>query len=116
MNAIFTIAAVVAVVSTVRAITHLQPVRALLYVIVSFLAVAVIFFDLGAPFAAALEVITYAGAIMVLFIFVMMMLNLGPVSYRQEKGWFHPSMLVGPGLLSVALLADWIFALVRLQN
>ena len=49
--------------------------HALLYLVVSLLAVAVIFFLLGAPFAAALEVIIYAGAIMVLFVFVVMMLN-----------------------------------------
>ena len=51
--------------------------HALLYLIVSLLAVAVVFYTLGAPFIAALEVIIYAGAIMVLFVFVVMMLNLG---------------------------------------
>ena len=43
------------------------------------IAVAMTFFSLGAPFAGVLEVIAYAGAIMVLFVFVVMMLNLGPV-------------------------------------
>ena len=45
-------------------------VHALLYLIVSLLAVAVVFYVIGAPFVAALEVIIYAGAIMVLFVFV----------------------------------------------
>ena len=54
-----------------------KAVHALLYLIVSLLAVAMVFFVLGAPFVAALEVIVYAGAIMVLFVFVIMMLNLG---------------------------------------
>ena len=45
--------------------------------IVSLLSVALIFFMLGAPFAAALEVVIYAGAIMVLFVFVIMMINSG---------------------------------------
>ena len=58
-------------------ITRLNAVHALLYLVVSLLAVAMVFFILGAPFVAALEVIIYAGAIMVLFIFVMMMLNIG---------------------------------------
>ena len=60
-------------------------VHALLYLIVSLLAVAVVFLALGAPFVAALEVIIYAGAIMVLFVFVMMMLNLGPRTVEQER-------------------------------
>ena len=64
--------------ATLRVITHTRAVHALLYFIVSLLAVAVIFYVLGAPMAAALEVIIYAGAIMVLFVFVVMMLNLGP--------------------------------------
>ena len=72
-------------------------VHALLYLHVSLLAVAVIFFILGAPFVAALEVIIYAGAIMVLFIFVVMMLNLGPAARRRRRpgcgrdGWCPPS-------------------------
>ena len=77
MEVAFYIAAIVAIVSTVLTITRLNAVHALLYLIVSLLAVAVVFYALGAPFVAALEVIIYAGAIMVLFVFVVMMLNLG---------------------------------------
>ena len=110
MTTVFYVAAAIAILSTALAITHLQAVRALLYVIVSFLAVGVIFFLLGAPFAAALEVITYAGAIMVLFVFVIMMLNLGPVSRKQERDWFNPRMMAGPTVLSAFLLASWIYA------
>ena len=50
--------------------------HALLYLVVSLFAVAVVFYTLGAPFVAALEVIVYAGAIMMLFVFVVMLLNL----------------------------------------
>ena len=64
--------------------------HALLYLVVSLLSVALIFFMLGAPFAAALEVIVYAGAIMVLFVFVVMMLNLGPQTAAQERQWLDP--------------------------
>ena len=59
--------------------------HALLYLIVSLLAVALVFFTLGAPFVAALEVIIYAGAIMVLFVFVVMMLNLGARAVAREE-------------------------------
>ena len=66
-------------------ITRYHPIHALLYLVVSFLAMAMIFLSLGAPFVAVLEVIIYAGAIMVLFIFVVMMLNLGKETAMQEK-------------------------------
>ncbi len=75
----FYLAAAIALIASVRVITNANPVHALLYLVVSLLAVAMIFFALGAPFAAALEMIVYAGAIMVLFVFVVMILNLGAV-------------------------------------
>ena len=84
MNFLFYISALVAVISTLLVITRTNAVHALLYLIVSLLAVALIFFALGAPFVAALEVIIYAGAIMVLFVFVIMMLNLGGQAAKQE--------------------------------
>ena len=96
MNAVFYIAAVVAIISTVLAITRLNAVHALLYLIVSLLSVAVVFYVLGAPFVAALEVIIYAGAIMVLFVFVVMMLNLGQEATEMERQWQKPGMWVGP--------------------
>jgi NADH-quinone oxidoreductase subunit J len=109
MNAIFYIAAMVAVLSTILVITRLNPVHALLYLIVSLMSVAMIFYLLGAPFAAALEVIIYAGAIMVLFVFVVMMLNLGPQTIAQERGWLTPGMWLGPSLLAAVLLAELIY-------
>jgi NADH-quinone oxidoreductase subunit J len=101
----FYVAAAVAVVSTGLVITRSNPVHALLYLIVSLLAVAIVFFTLGAPFVAALEVIVYAGAIMVLFLFVVMMLNLGPAAVAQERAWLAPRVWTGPGLLSLVLAA-----------
>ena len=89
MNEVFYISSAVAVVSTLAAVTGVNAVHSLLYLIVSFLAVALVFFTLGAPVIAALEVIIYAGAIMVLFVFVVMILNLGPESVRQEKRWLN---------------------------
>ncbi len=84
MNLLFYLSALIAVISTLLVITRTNTVHALLYLIVSLLAVAMIFFVLGAPFVAALEVIIYAGAIMVLFIFVIMMLNLGGAHAKEE--------------------------------
>jgi len=105
MTLVFYLAAAVAVAATFMVITRLDAVHALLYLIVSLLAVALIFFVLGAPFVAALEVIIYAGAIMVLFLFAIMMLNLGGEAITQERQWLKPRMWIGPGILSAILLA-----------
>jgi NADH-quinone oxidoreductase subunit J len=100
--------ATVAVIATLLAITQYNPLHALLYLIVSLLAVASVFFSLGAPFAGVLEVIIYAGAIMVLFVFVVMLLNLGKATVDQERRWLLPRAWIGPGLLSLALLAELV--------
>lgn len=111
MNTVFYIAAMVAIFSTGMVITRLNAVHALLYLIVSLLSVALIFFTLGAPFVAALEVIIYAGAIMVLFVFVIMMLNLGPQATEQESQWLSPNMWRGPAILSTILIAELVYVL-----
>jgi NADH-quinone oxidoreductase subunit J len=106
MNMIFDLSAVIAVLATCMVITEATAVHALLYLIVSLLAVALVFFVLGAPFAAALEVIIYAGAIMVLFVFVIMMLNLGEEAARVESGWLKPRAWIGPALLAGLLAVE----------
>jgi NADH-quinone oxidoreductase subunit J len=112
MEVIFYLASAVAVVSTALTITRLAPAHALLYLIVSLLSVAVVFFTLGAPFAAVLEVLIYAGAIMVLFVFVLMMLNLGDQAVKQERAWLKPSMWIGPALMAAILFAEVVWLLV----
>lgn len=110
MTLTFYIAALVALIATIRVVTGLNAVHSLLYLVVSFLAVSLVFFTLGAPFIAALEVIVYAGAIMVLFIFVIMMLNLGPHTEHQESAWLQPQTWYGPSLLAILLLVEWFAA------
>lgn len=104
MELAFYLSAAVALFATLRVITNSNPVHGLLYLIVSLLAVAMIFFAVGAPFAGALEVIVYAGAIMVLFVFVVMMLNLGKSTVEQELRWLSPRAALGPALLAGVLL------------
>jgi NADH-quinone oxidoreductase subunit J len=108
---LFYLAAAIAVFSTVRVITNSNPVHALLNLVVSLLAVAMIFFMLGAPFAGALEIIVYAGAIMVLFVFVVMMLNLGQHTVNQEKQWMSPQAWLGASALAGILLAEMVYLL-----
>jgi len=110
----FYIAALIAVLSTVMVITRYNIMHSLLYLVVSLLAVAVVLYLYGAPFMAALEVIVYAGAIMVLLIFFVMMLNLGKTSAAQEKLWLKPRIWIFPSLLCLVLLGELVFLV--LQN
>ena len=87
---IFFISGGVAIAATILVITQYNMIHALLYLVVSFLALAVVFYVLGAPFAAALEVIVYAGAIVVLIIFASMMLNLRKEVVEQERSCERP--------------------------
>jgi len=73
---IFFIFATIAVVFALVVVLHRNPVVGALSLVVSFFALAVMYVLLEAPFLAALQVIVYAGAIMVLFLFVIMLLNL----------------------------------------
>lgn len=104
MEVLFYIAAAVTFLATLRVITHLHPVHALLYLVVALIALALIFYLLGAQFAAALEIIIYGGAIMVLFIFVVMLL--GPLAVEQERAWLSPTAWVGPSILALILLGE----------
>ncbi len=106
MLEVFYIAGVVAILASLLAITRLNPFHALLYLIVSLIAVAVVFYALGAPFIAALEVIVYAGAIMVLFVFVVMLLNLGRATIANERQWVRPATWFGPAILAAILIAE----------
>lgn len=106
----FYLMALVAIVSTIRVVTNANPVHALLSLIVSLLAVAGMFLTIGAPFAAALEIIVYAGAIMVLFVFVVMMLNLGEDTVEQERKWLSSDAWAYPALMCflIGLTLVWM--------
>ena len=112
MTIVFYVSGAVAIAATAMMITRLHAVHALLYLIVSLLAVSVVFYTLGAPFVAALEVIIYAGAIMVLFVFVVMLLNLGEQAARMERALLKPSMWIGPSILAAILMAEFVYLLV----
>lgn len=103
----FYIPAAIALLSTVMVITRPNAVHALLYLVVSLMSVAVIFFAVGAPFAAALEVIVYAGAIMVLFIFTVMLLNRGEGEIDRERRWIREAGWVGPVVLAGMLVVEF---------
>ena len=111
----FYLLAIVAILASLRVITRTNPVHALLNMIVTLLALSGIFFALGAPFAGALEIIVYAGAIMVLFVFVVMMLNLGTQSTLEEESWLSSSAWAVPtGLAFIVGLT--LFSLIGMKH
>ena len=109
MEPTYYIAGGIALISTAFMLTRLNLVHALLYLIVSLLAVSVVFFTLGAPFVAAIEAIVYAGAIMVLFLFVVMMLNLGRHAAETERQWLTPGIWTGPVILVGILIVEVVY-------
>ena len=107
----FYIAAAIASISSLIVVTRKNALVALLYMIVSLASLSFIFYLLGSPFVAVLEIVIYAGAIMVLFVFVIMMLNLGRESVKQEKTWMTSKTWLGPSILSAILLVELIWVL-----
>ena len=80
--AIFLLFAALALVSALVVVSHRNPVYSTMSLVVTLLSLAALFVLLGAPFIAALQVLIYTGAILVLFLFVIMLLNIG----REEIG------------------------------
>ena len=111
----FYLLAIVAILASLRVITRTNPVHALLNMIVTLLALSGIFFALGAPFAGALEIIVYAGAIMVLFVFVVMMLNLGTQSTLEEESWLTSSAWAVPAGLAF-IVGLTLFSLIGMKH
>ena len=111
----FYLLAIVAILASLRVITRTNPVHALLNMIVTLLALSGIFFALGAPFAGALEVIVYAGAIMVLFVFVVMMLTLGTQSTLEEESWLSSSAWAVPAGLAF-IVGLTLFSLIGMKH
>ncbi len=98
---IFYLLAAVVLASTLLAITRRQVVHAVVYLIVSFMATALLFYLLGAPLLAGLEVIIYAGAIMVLFLFVVMTVRFESSNSAEDE----PIRWLPAAVLSVISLA-----------
>ena len=116
MTIVFYISAFIAILATLAAITRMNPVHSLLYFICSLIAVGVIFYVLGAPFVAALIIIINAGAIMVLFVFVIMMVNQGKHTTDKESEWTILKAWIAPGLMALILLVEIIYILASTNN
>ena len=107
--AVFAIFAFLAVASAMVVVTHRNPVYSVMSLVVTLISLAVMFVLLGAPFLAALQVLVYTGAILVLFLFVIMLLNIE----REEPVGGHKLQKLGAALAALVfagLLATWFVA------
>jgi NADH-quinone oxidoreductase subunit J len=109
-QAIFYILAAVVVIGTILATTEKHPVHAILFLVTSLFSMAVIFYLLTAPLVAAFEVILYAGAIMVLFLFVIMMLDLGHPERGLSPHWREWLPALALSAISIASLVMLILS------
>jgi NADH-quinone oxidoreductase subunit J len=100
VDPVFAAAAGVSVVAGILMVTRRNPVYSAIWMLVCFLAFAVVYLKLDAPFLAAMHVLVYTGAILVLFLFVIMLLNLKPEELGTE---YSLPVRGGIALLSAAL-------------
>lgn len=102
----FLLLATAAIVSAILMITRRNPVTSALYLVLNFFCIAVLYLLLRAQFIAIIQITVYAGAIMVLFLFVIMLLNLGEDNLAKWK--LTSSKLVAV-LLGAAMLAEVLY-------
>jgi NADH-quinone oxidoreductase subunit J len=82
---LFWVFAIVGVVCGMMVVWHRNPMSSAIYLVVTMLSLAGLYVLLGGPFVAVIQVLIYAGAVMVLMLFVIMMLNLGEETLRRES-------------------------------
>ncbi|MER3402902.1 MAG: NADH-quinone oxidoreductase subunit E [Armatimonadota bacterium] len=109
---LFFLLALIAISTAVGVVANRNPVRSALLLVMNFISLAILYFMLSAQFLGVLQVIVYAGAIMVLFLFVIMLLNLGsPEAIAQERELKRPlAWLVAMGLFSVLMSQALVLA------
>ena len=105
---LFAILAAITVVCGIAMILQENPVRSALFLVLVLFSVALLFLELHAVFIAAIQIIVYAGAIMVLFIFVIMLLNLGTPERIVNRLRPQTPLAWVAGLAVVAILASVI--------
>jgi NADH-quinone oxidoreductase subunit J len=104
--------AIVAVASALGMLFSRSAIYSALNLILNFLSVAIFFLILGAPFISVAQVTVYAGAIMVLFLFVIMLLGANQMPGRPRLGWQRPLAII----LGVILVIETVFTLIGRPN
>jgi NADH-quinone oxidoreductase subunit J len=103
---LFIVFGLICVAGAVNLLVQRHPINSALSLVVVMASLALIYLLLGAEFVAAIQVIVYAGAIMVLFVFVIMLLNAG--AEERTRG-SRIALFVGvPGVVALAVIVDWM--------
>jgi NADH-quinone oxidoreductase subunit J len=102
---LFWFLSVVALFSALMVITSKNPVYSVLWLIVTFFAISGHYILLNAQFLAIVNIIVYAGAIMVLFLFVIMLMNLNKETEPQKNRWLRMAGAIAGGCLLLVLVA-----------
>ena len=114
---LFWVLATIAVTASLLVIAQRNPMYSVLLLIVSFAALSGLYVLLQAPFVAVIQIIIYAGAIMVLFLFVVMLLNIPTEEPATERRWATGA---GPrrfgAVLSAVLAAELYWAISSIQK
>jgi NADH-quinone oxidoreductase subunit J len=105
--ALFIIFGLLALAAALNMLLQRHPINSALSLVVVMMSLAVLYWSLGAEFLAAAQVIVYAGAIMVLFVFVVMLLNAG--EEEQTKGSRVASIAGFPGAAAIFCLVTFVF-------
>jgi len=116
---LFYVFAAVAVIASLLVIAQRNPIYSVLLLIASFGALSGLYVLLGAPFVAVIQIIVYAGAIMVLFLFVVMLLN-APHEETEFDERTHPLLRPGPmrfgGFLAIVFVMELVWAVTNGQE
>lgn len=102
---VFGVLAVTSVGTALLVVANRNPVRSALWLVLNFFVLAVLYLTLSAQFIAAAQVIVYAGAIMVLFLFTIMLLNLGGADILRESGGLRAAAAVALAGIFLGALA-----------
>ncbi len=108
---IFWIFSAIAVASALLCVTRRNPIASALWLVLTMFSLAGIFVLLDAHFIAAMQVLVYAGAVMVLFLFVIMLLNVGKADTNDLPGWLGHALMLGIG----GVLAIELWAMTRIM-
>lgn len=116
MKIIFFIFGLIAIFTTIKAVTHINPIYALLHLIISIFSSSMIFFNFGSDFAGALEIIIYAGSIMVLFIFTIMLISFNKSKQNQKRMHLKFKDWLIPAIISIILINIMIYSILIENN
>src|SRR5512147_962611 len=106
---LFLILSVIALTTALGMLLSRTAIYCALFLVLNFVTVAVFYLLLGAPFIAMAQITVYAGAIMVLFLFVIMLLGAEKIAHDSSQLWQR----ILAGTLAVALIAEAVIVLTR---